>query len=91
MGDPKKPRKQYASPRNLWRTDELTSELFLVGTYGLRNKRELWRSKTELSRIRKQARSILAEPQSERITKERNLLEYLKKMSIIDKEARFRG
>ena len=60
MGDPKKPRRTYTTPRNPWSADQLSRELFLVGTYGLRNKRELWKTETELSRIRKQARELLA-------------------------------
>ena len=40
--------------------DSLTQELQLLGTYGLRNKKELRRTNTELSRIRKQARQLLA-------------------------------
>ncbi|MEM0075736.1 MAG: 30S ribosomal protein S4 [Nitrososphaerota archaeon] len=60
MGDPKKPKNKYSTPRNPWSAEELSKELFLLGTYGLRNKRELWRVQTELSRIRKQARALLA-------------------------------
>src|SRR5579875_2430123 len=62
MGDPKKPKNKYSTPRNPWSSDQLSSELYLLGTYGLRNKRELWKIETELSRIRKQARSLLAAP-----------------------------
>jgi len=62
LGDPKKPKNKYSTPRNPWSSDQLSSELYLLGTYGLRNKRELWKIETELSRIRKQARSLLAAP-----------------------------
>ncbi|MDH2899578.1 MAG: 30S ribosomal protein S4, partial [archaeon] len=60
MGDPKKPRAKFNPPRNPWRSDQLSQELYLLGTYGLRNKRELWRAQTYLSNIRKQARQLLA-------------------------------
>ena len=36
MGDPKKQRKKYATPRFAWRTDSLQAELKLLGQYGLR-------------------------------------------------------
>jgi len=54
MGDPKKQRRKYETPRFPWRTDTLQKELNLIGQYGLRNKRELWRHETALSKFRKQ-------------------------------------
>ena len=42
MGDPRRQRRKYETPRFPWRTDILTSELRLIGQYGLRNKHELW-------------------------------------------------
>ena len=54
MGDPKRPRKKYETPRNPWREDRLREELVLVGEYGLRNKRELWRAASILRRYRRQ-------------------------------------
>ncbi|MCS7116415.1 MAG: 30S ribosomal protein S4 [Nitrososphaerota archaeon] len=87
MGDPKKPRKKYSSPRHPWRSDQLLSELNLVGTYGLRNKRELWKAKTELSRIRHQARLLLATPPNERIVKESKLMSRLRRLGLISSSA----
>ena len=46
MGDPKKQRKKYDTPRNRWTKEGLEEELKLLGLYGLRNKHELWRKKT---------------------------------------------
>jgi small subunit ribosomal protein S4 len=84
MGDPSKPRKKYSSPRHPWRADQLAEELYYLGTYGLRNKRELWRAKTELSRIRKQARNLLAAPDEVRAREEKRLLDRLKRMGVVD-------
>jgi small subunit ribosomal protein S4 len=58
-----------------------------MGTYGLRNKRELWRTETELSRIRKQARQLLAQPVEERINDETKLLKSLGRKGIISEAA----
>jgi len=44
MGDPKKQRKKYDTPRFPWQIDALEAELKLLGQYGLRNKREIWRA-----------------------------------------------
>ena len=87
MGDPKKPRKKYSSPKHPWRGVQLSQELFLVGTYGLRNKRELWRAQTELSRIRKQARMLLAAPPEIRASAEPKLLTSLSRRGLVPEGA----
>ncbi|MGQ9780888.1 MAG: 30S ribosomal protein S4 [Nitrososphaeria archaeon] len=83
MGDPKKPRKKYSTPRMPWRSDVLAAELQLVGVYGLRNKRELWKAKTMLSNFRGQARLLLAMPEAERKSKEKLLLGRLAKYALV--------
>ncbi len=62
MGDPRKPRKKYTGgkPRRLWNRQLLEEELRLIGEYGLRNKRELWLSKSLLREIKHRARSLLS-------------------------------
>ncbi len=60
MGDPRKPKKKYKTPNKLWDKPRLEEELRLVGEYGLRNKREIWRHRTFLSVIRRQGREIQA-------------------------------
>ncbi|MEM4398805.1 MAG: hypothetical protein QXV18_03205 [Candidatus Nitrosocaldus sp.] len=44
MGDVKKPRKIYHRPKRHWDSSLLIQELEIVGNYGLRNKRELWKA-----------------------------------------------
>ncbi len=87
MGDPKTPSKKYSTPRNPWKSDDLSQELFLVGSYGLRNKRELWKSKTELSRVRKQARALLAAPSDVRASEEAKLLKSLIRIGVVSETA----
>ncbi len=83
MGDPKKPRPKFDPPRNPWRSDQLSQELYLLGTYGLRNKRELWTAQTYLSNIRKQARQLLAASADVRGREEPKLLTHLEKRGLI--------
>ena len=54
-----------------------------MGSYGLRNKRELWKSQTEIARIRNQARFLLSLPIEVRSEKETNLLNYLLRLGIV--------
>ena len=83
MGDPKKSRKKSSRPRNPWQRNLLKDELGLLGKYGLRNKRELHRAATELSRIRSQARQLLAAPTEIRVSRELILLNSLTNKGIV--------
>ncbi|NIU39905.1 30S ribosomal protein S4 [Candidatus Bathyarchaeota archaeon] len=87
MGDPKRHRKKYETPRFPWRIDVLQAELKLLGQYGLRNKRELWRHRTMLSRFRGIARSLLSMPLEQRKKLELQLLNRLHRLGILPKRA----
>ncbi|MEM3440999.1 MAG: 30S ribosomal protein S4, partial [Candidatus Bathyarchaeia archaeon] len=87
MGDPKKQRKKYETPRFPWRKDVLQEELKLLGQYGLRNKHELWRHKTFLSKTRGIARLLIGKPPEERAKMENELLLRLKKFGILPETA----
>ena len=87
MGDPKRQRKKYATPRFAWRQDTLQEELKLLGIYGLRNKHELWRHETSLSKYRGIARSLISKTPEERQKMENELLTKLKKVGILQETA----
>jgi small subunit ribosomal protein S4 len=87
MGDPKKQRKKFDTPRFRWRKDILQEELKLLGQFGLRNKHELWRHKTMLSKTRGIARSLIGKTPEERGKMENELLARLKKIGILDETA----
>ncbi len=87
MGDPKKQRKKYQTPRFSWRKDVLEEELKYLGQYGLRNKHELWRLKTTLSKTRGIARSLIGKPVEERVKMENELLAKLKKRGVLQETA----
>jgi len=87
MGDPKRTRKSYETPRHPWRRDQLEVELHLMGDFGLRNKRELWRYKTMLSKVRGQARSLLGSMGEERSRLEHEYLSKLSRIGVLSESA----
>jgi small subunit ribosomal protein S4 len=87
MGDPRKQRKKFDTPRFRWRKDILQEELRLIGQYGLRNKHELWRHKTILSKTRGIARSLISKTPEERAKMENESLTKLKKAGILQETA----
>jgi len=60
MGDPKFQRKKYSTPRHPWEKNRIDEERKLLNDYGLKNKRELWKSQSLLDSFRTQARSLQA-------------------------------
>lgn len=60
MGAPKRNRSTYDKPKERWNLDRIKSDNALKDEYGLKNMRELWKAQTEISRIRGNARELLA-------------------------------
>ncbi|MCL4331938.1 MAG: 30S ribosomal protein S4 [Thermoplasmatales archaeon] len=60
MGDPKKIKKKYETPRHPFEGERIKAENQIVGAYGLKNKRELWKAESELRKYRTNARDIQA-------------------------------
>ena len=87
MGDPKYPRKAWRKPKRPLNYELKMDELQTLGTFGLRTKRELWKAHTELSRVRQQARSLLALTQKVRAQKEPILLKSLARIGLIPNDA----
>ena len=83
MGDPKKKHKLYTTPKRPYDIANLEEELKLVGSYGLRNKRELWRKRTELSTYRRRAREMLSIDPVERAEEQRVLIGKLHRLGLI--------
>ncbi len=87
MGDPKTPRKIWKKPKRPLNYDLMMDELKTLGTFGLKTKRELWKTRTNLSKIRHQARSLLALRQEVRKEKEPILINSLSKIGLVDKNS----
>ena len=83
MGDPKYPRRMWRKPKRPLNYELKMEELKTLGTFGLKTKRELWKAHTELSRIRHQARSLLALGQEIREEKEPILMKSLKRIGLV--------
>lgn len=71
-------------PRNPWEKGRLIKEIQLVGTYGLKNKKELWRTERMFSEDKKEARILLTSTVPDDIAiKARQLLDKLCAMGIL--------
>jgi len=87
MGDPKTSRRVWQKPKRPLNYNLIMDELKTLGTFGLKTKRELWKTQTELSRVRLQARSLLALRQDERERKEPILMQSLSKIGLVNEDS----
>merc|ERR1712209_13603 len=78
--------KTYTTPRRPFEKERLDQELKLIGEYGLRNKREVWRVKYALGKIRKAARELLSldEKDNKRLFEGNALLRRLVRIGVLD-------
>ena len=60
MGDPKFSRAKFERPSHPWEAERIKAENELLKKYGLKNKKELWRSQYTLRRFRQRARELQA-------------------------------
>ena len=87
MGDTKNFRRGWRKPKRPFNFELKMEELKTLGTFGLKTKRELWKVRTELSRVRNQARSLLALRQDVRDKEEPILIHSLSRIGLIEQNA----
>ena len=87
MGDTKNFRRVWKKQKRPFNFDLKMEELKILGTFGLKTKRELWKARTELSRVRNQARSLLALRQEIREEKEPILMNSLSRVGYVESDA----
>ncbi|KZZ86680.1 40S ribosomal protein S9 [Ascosphaera apis ARSEF 7405] len=78
--------KTYKVPRRPYESARLDSELKIIGEYGLRNKREVWRVQLTLSKIRRAARELLTldEKDPKRLFEGNALIRRLVRIGVLD-------
>ncbi len=87
MGDPKRIRKKYKTPRQPFARQRIEHDLQLVGKYGLRNMKSVWKFSTLLRHFRVNARRLLSLDDEDRKTGEIELLGRLQRMGLVAKNA----
>ena len=72
----------------MFEKERIDSEVRLCGEYGLKNKREIWRTQVTLSKMRKRARDLLTleETDERRIFEGQALMKRVFKYGLLNKE-----
>jgi len=78
--------KTVRPPRRPYGKERLDNELRICGEYGLRNKRELWRTRLALSKVRRTARVLLTmdEKDEKRLFEGEALMRRLHRLGVLD-------
>merc|ERR1739838_1135434 len=78
--------KTYVTPRRPFEKSRLDQELKLIGEYGLRNKREVWRGKLAGPKVRNRSRDLLTLPEKDnrRLFEGNALLRRLVRIGVLD-------
>jgi len=87
MGDPKRIRKKYKTPRQPFEKGRINHDLQIVGKYGLRNMKAVWKHQTMLANFRGNARKLLSCEEEDRKVGEQELLGRLNRLGLIKKNA----
>ena len=68
MGDIKRKRKLFSRPKKLFDRVRMDEENILIKKYGLKNKREIWKAKTAVSKLRRRAKALIGADMEEQQT-----------------------
>ncbi|MBW2985342.1 30S ribosomal protein S4 [Candidatus Woesearchaeota archaeon] len=83
MGDPKKQRKKFSSPSKRWEKERIDREKILIKEYGLKNKKEIWKSESKLRNFTRQAKRLIAITTKQAEKEKEQLLLKLKSLSLL--------
>ena len=79
MGDIKRKRKLFSRPKKLYDRARMDEENVLIKRYGLKNKREIWKAKTAVSKLRRRAKTLIGKEEEEK----KVFFDKLTKMGIV--------
>jgi small subunit ribosomal protein S4 len=78
MGDIRRKHKMFSRPKKPFDRGRMDEENVLVKKYGLKNKREIWKAKTRVSKFRRQAKDLIGKSDEE----QRAFFDKLNKMGM---------
>lgn len=87
MGDPKRRKKQYATPLRPWDRERIDREADLIRKYGLESKKELWKTETTLRGFRRQARKLMAASGKQAEKESQQLLNKLRSLGLVEEDS----
>ncbi|MFI5412406.1 MAG: 30S ribosomal protein S4 [Candidatus Micrarchaeales archaeon] len=87
MGAPKRNRKQYDKPKDMWNLQRIGADNALLEEFGLNKMKELWKVQTELSRLRSNIRMLLSGSSTQSSFIQEKMIGRLSKYGIASSDA----
>ncbi|MBI2664822.1 30S ribosomal protein S4 [Candidatus Woesearchaeota archaeon] len=87
MGSPRHPKKRYSRPFKIWNRTRLDSEKPIVEEYGLKNKKELWRTSSLLRKFTAQGKRLIALRGLQADVEKKQLIAKLSSLGLISADA----
>lgn len=87
MGDPRKKKRKYTTPKHPWQAERLESEKRLLEDYSLKNKKEIWRMQFILKKYTNQAKSLVNIKTDQAKKEKEQLINKLFKLGLVKKNA----
>ena len=88
MGDPRKRRKKYSTPQHPWIRERIDKERGIMKSYGLKNKKEIWKAESLLKRFREQAKKLISDTSEQGKKEEKQLFDKLIRLGLVDKSVK---
>jgi small subunit ribosomal protein S4 len=83
MGDPKRHRKNFSTPKKAWEKERIDEEKELIKEYHFKNKQEIWKLDSKLRDFARQAKRLIALPAEQAEIEKIQLLNRLKKLGLL--------
>ena len=83
MGDPKKLKKKYSGPRHPWVKGTIDEERIIKREYGLRNKKELFKSDSFLKKYKDLAKKLIASNTEQSKKEEKQVLDKMQRLGLL--------
>jgi small subunit ribosomal protein S4 len=88
MGDPGKQRKKYRGPSHPWIRERIEEEKVLMKDYGTKNKKEIYRLGSLLSKFKREAKALIPLHTEQAEQKKKQLLSRLVSFKLISQSAK---
>ena len=88
MGDYKKQRKKFTTPKHPWQKERIEAEKETLKQYGLRRKYETWKMDSTLKKFLHRAKTIIGERTQQSELEKKQLLERLYLLGLLKKDSK---
>lgn len=83
MGNPRKFHKQYSRPGHPWQLARIEEERALTKEFGLKNKREIWKSQTQIKSFANDMKRLLALRTAQADVETKQLISHLQRIGLV--------